>query len=1018
LEKLIYPTILSNYFYSLPLFFDGDLQKKPHIRKCVELPFQQTKAELWDEVTYTLCNLDFIQAKAVAKMTYDLVRDFHEVLEVIPDNAENIRQEKERQARMDKYTRDLIACAKGEITVDELEIPESITPWTQEQIDTEIERIKTNPTRADKLKDFFNLLGVEADNLENHAFRFTNLAFQQAWNHADSGSVGFAAEKKSKSFNCLVCSKPTRPIWNPHPQILKFLKTNTNSIISLSISNNGKLAISISKDSKLILWELESGSIIKSLNGFTNPVSITPNFNHVITFSEYMLILTNLETGKETKILNGHTEQIKSVCITPDGSRALSGDSNGTLILWDLTTGQAIKTLRKHLSSISTLCITADGKKAISGSEDHRLFFWDLESGETIKTFNNSKSSIDSGTKPANPDPYNRLMVLWDLESGIIIEIWKSGKKKELTPKFISITPDGKIAILITYTHKSKNIFWKDGISWNSDPNDDNCLFIWNLESGQFISSYNNLERYNRKTSVTIQPPINTVNISPDGKHIILDYSDNELIHLDLQSGKFRKILKGHTAQLKAVCITPDGSRAISGDSEGTLILWDLVTGQDIKSKNKHAGIVNKINITIDGKFAISGDSEGILVFWDLESGKRMDCFTGPEPVDNLSISWYGQYVLYSPFHYIAKNPLFLWKPWSRKVDRKAKLDFLYLVTGKLDMRTIAVTPDGEHALSSCRDKTIILWDFRTGNEIKILNGHSSQINTFCLTLDGRNVVSGDQEGTLILWDLDSGQAINTLKGQEDWIQSVKITPDGKLAICSGVKSIILWNLKSGLFDKILLETDKNIKNLKLTMDGKWIVIDYDDNSVDIWDLQLRIALKTLNGHTKPIKAISITMDGRRIITGSDDKTFIVWDLKSGDQIAQSFMLYEVSSIASHPRGIALGNKGGQVAFYLTKDNHLFPHIAIVNIISVRDYKSGNRTDLSYLCPFCGQPSQPKHQIIECINFLHKEGNIGPMDSPCIKLPKEAWEDPGLLGNCPKCGAALKFNPFIAGGDY
>ena len=28
----------------------------------------------------------------------------------------------------------------------------------------------------------------------------------------------------------------------------------------------------------------------------------------------------------------------------------------------------------------------------------------------------------------------------------------------------------------------------------------------------------------------------------------------------------------------------------------------------------------------------------------------------------------------------------------------------------------------------------------------------------------------------------------------------------------------------------------------------------------------------------------------------------------------------------------------------------------------------------------------------------------------------EAWEDPGLLGDCPKCEGELKFNPFIAGG--
>ena len=141
-----YHSNLANYFASKPLYLDEPTRKKPNNRKLVEQPWQQTKGEMWDEVTNTLCNLDFIQAKAAAKMTYELVNDFSAALEVIPDNAESIREEKERQARMDKYTQDLIACAKGKIAISQLKIPESITPWTEKQIDAEIERIKTCPT--------------------------------------------------------------------------------------------------------------------------------------------------------------------------------------------------------------------------------------------------------------------------------------------------------------------------------------------------------------------------------------------------------------------------------------------------------------------------------------------------------------------------------------------------------------------------------------------------------------------------------------------------------------------------------------------------------------------------------------------------------------------------------------------------------------------------------------------------------------------------------------------------------
>ena len=97
---------------------------------------------------------------------------------------------------MDKYTQDLIACAKGEITIDELEIPESITPWTEEQINAEIERFKTNPNRADKLMDFKNFLGQERDNLQNYADEFILCTFQQGWNYSTGSQIGIMAEEK------------------------------------------------------------------------------------------------------------------------------------------------------------------------------------------------------------------------------------------------------------------------------------------------------------------------------------------------------------------------------------------------------------------------------------------------------------------------------------------------------------------------------------------------------------------------------------------------------------------------------------------------------------------------------------------------------------------------------------------------------------------------------------------------------------------------------------------------------
>jgi hypothetical protein len=50
--------------------------------------------------------------------------------------------------------------------------------------------------------------------------------------------------------------------------------------------------------------------------------------------------------------------------------------------------------------------------------------------------------------------------------------------------------------------------------------------------------------------------------------------------------------------------------------------------------------------------------------------------------------------------------------------------------------------------------------------------------------------------------------------------------------------------------------------------------------------------------------------------------------------------------------------------------------------------------------------------ILDTIYSINHNCYIGTEDSPCLKLPDEAWEEPGLLSKCPKCNEAIRFNPF------
>jgi hypothetical protein len=78
---------IAKYFNRKVLYMDEPTQKKPNIRKLFELPWQQTKGEMWDEVSDTLSDLLFLEAKCKIGGVYDVLNDFDnsELLIRIPE---------------------------------------------------------------------------------------------------------------------------------------------------------------------------------------------------------------------------------------------------------------------------------------------------------------------------------------------------------------------------------------------------------------------------------------------------------------------------------------------------------------------------------------------------------------------------------------------------------------------------------------------------------------------------------------------------------------------------------------------------------------------------------------------------------------------------------------------------------------------------------------------------------------------------------------------------------------------
>jgi hypothetical protein len=111
--------------------------------------------------------------------------------------------------------------------------------------------------------------------------------------------------------------------------------------------------------------------------------------------------------------------------------------------------------------------------------------------------------------------------------------------------------------------------------------------------------------------------------------------------------------------------------------------------------------------------------------------------------------------------------------------------------------------------------------------------------------------------------------------------------------------------------------------------------------------------------------------------------------------------------------GIIIGGYTGELITLNTREDFLCSNAAIISIRRIWDYGSNSFTQPFADCPLCGNRFEPPNPIIQTILQILRQARITTVQSPCIELPDESWEHPGLFDECPSCHSKLKFNPFF-----
>lgn len=83
---------------------------------------------------------------------------------------------------------------------------------------------------------------------------------------------------------------------------------------------------------------------------------------------------------------------------------------------------------------------------------------------------------------------------------------------------------------------------------------------------------------------------------------------------------------------------------------------------------------------------------------------------------------------------------------------------------------SLALSPNGQilAGAHSILDRTIKIWNLRTGELLRTLTGHSDSVVAVAFSLDGQTLVSGSEDTKILIWDLHTGEVLRTLTADCD----------------------------------------------------------------------------------------------------------------------------------------------------------------------------------------------------------------------------------------------------------
>ncbi|WP_197169226.1 protein kinase domain-containing protein [Novipirellula galeiformis] len=653
--------------------------------------------------------------------------------------------------------------------------------------------------------------------------------------------------------------------------------------------------------------------------------------------------LWNIETGTLVRTLVGHTAEVWSVAFSAQADRLVTASQDFTARVWSVRTGLELQRFREHSEPVFCAAFSPDGKSVTSGGYDKRLLVWKADRFEPVQA-----TLVDEVIKRLDPNakakPKQAFRVLAGHSGGI---------------RDVQYSADGQLIISASRDNTLR--------VWDADPStqatgvrqqlrsalqgavaEDQPLKTlrghggW-VTSGQFLSpstvvssAYDrsvkiwSLLRYEPTISLaSIDRPVLSGTYSPDGRNVVLALDDGTAGVWDTVSGKrTSQLQEGHDFLATTAAFLPGADRLVTVAGDDTTRLWDVQHGAEVWSVGG-TGRRGLLALSPNGNQILTGSSDGkVAQLFEVETGRKIrqlgvDQFAAlaSQYPDATRRELESQIPDITAVSFAPRGGLIatadsfgVCRLWAESQD-EPKVVFRGHDAAVTCLQWL---PNADVLVTASADSSVAFWDASSGEELPGPRlQHDDSVSLLTVSDDGTHALCVAADGAggqrLYYWDLmnrtliarypdaaSRGNASTKEASEKMAINSIAFSPQGDMALVATFEintsryQIRQWDFNSGSFDPINEGTLKTgtVFSAVYAQAAAQAILTVGGNGARFWDKEGGQELMNYRPHGS-ILSVDYAPDGDRIATTGSDRSIKIWkhDEAKGQWISEAKLI-------------------------------------------------------------------------------------------------------------------------------